>query len=257
MLPDDALEALGLDGGASAAEIKEAYRDLVKVWHPDRFGSAVRLRRKSEEKLQQINDAYRVLQAHSGPVYVSKPVGRHRSPDHPGRFRHRSWTVSKKDLLVRVLAGFGLAMAVATVFVAFYSRRQSEARHRVVPDAQSQQPITSNSDVAPRSELNAIPGKANRHNRPSAPSFQVRQLTDAEAERVQSACGATQQHDPAKYQDCVSAQLGSAAPDMSALSAADRAGIQSACRKTKSREGLSGYNRCLARMTKLLKEASK
>jgi curved DNA-binding protein CbpA len=54
---------LGLKPGATAAEIKETYRDLVKVWHPDRFGSDVRLRLKAEQKLQQINDAYRVLQS--------------------------------------------------------------------------------------------------------------------------------------------------------------------------------------------------
>lgn len=29
-------EILGLKPEASPAEVKEAYRDLVKVWHPDR-----------------------------------------------------------------------------------------------------------------------------------------------------------------------------------------------------------------------------
>jgi curved DNA-binding protein CbpA len=33
------------------------------VWHPDRFGSDVRLRQKAEDKLKQVNEAYRVLQA--------------------------------------------------------------------------------------------------------------------------------------------------------------------------------------------------
>lgn len=30
-------EILGLKTGASLDEVKGAYRDLVKVWHPDRF----------------------------------------------------------------------------------------------------------------------------------------------------------------------------------------------------------------------------
>ena len=63
MLTKEALDVLALKPGATPTEIKEAYRDLVKVWHPDRFGSDARLRQKAEDKLSQINDAYRVLQS--------------------------------------------------------------------------------------------------------------------------------------------------------------------------------------------------
>ena len=45
------------------SRLKEAYRDLVKVWHPDRFGSDARLRQKAEDKLKQIINAYMVLQS--------------------------------------------------------------------------------------------------------------------------------------------------------------------------------------------------
>ena len=67
MLRDEALNVLGLGPGATTTEIKESYRDLVKVWHPDRLGSDSRLRQKAEEKLRQINDAYRVLQSPPKP----------------------------------------------------------------------------------------------------------------------------------------------------------------------------------------------
>lgn len=63
MLTKEALDVLALRPGATPTEIKEAYRDLVKVWHPDRFGSDARLREKAEDKLKQLNDAYRVLQS--------------------------------------------------------------------------------------------------------------------------------------------------------------------------------------------------
>jgi DnaJ domain len=66
LLAREALEVLALQPGATPSEIKEAYRDLVKVWHPDRFGSDVRLRQKAEDKLKQVNEAYRVLQAEPG-----------------------------------------------------------------------------------------------------------------------------------------------------------------------------------------------
>ena len=61
----EALDVLALKPGASSIEIKEAYRDLVKVWHPDRFGSDPQLRQKAEDKLTALNEAYRVLQAGS------------------------------------------------------------------------------------------------------------------------------------------------------------------------------------------------
>jgi curved DNA-binding protein CbpA len=55
------LEVLGLEPAASAQEIKAAYRDLAKVWHPDRFAHDPRLQQKAQEKLKEINDAYRRL----------------------------------------------------------------------------------------------------------------------------------------------------------------------------------------------------
>jgi curved DNA-binding protein CbpA len=65
LLTGEALEVLALRPGATPSEIKEAYRDLVKVWHPDRFGSDLRLRQKAELQLKLINEAYRVLQSNA------------------------------------------------------------------------------------------------------------------------------------------------------------------------------------------------
>ena len=55
------LEVLGLSGDTSAQELKSAYRDMAKVWHPDRFTHDPRLRQKAQEKLKEINDAYRQM----------------------------------------------------------------------------------------------------------------------------------------------------------------------------------------------------
>ena len=52
---------LGLEPGASPEQIKEAWRDLVQVWHPDRFNGNDRLQEKAQEKLKQINQAYEKL----------------------------------------------------------------------------------------------------------------------------------------------------------------------------------------------------
>lgn len=56
-----ALRTLGLEYGVSRNEIRDAYRDLVKVWHPDRFPNDVKLRKKAEEKLKEVNAAFQHL----------------------------------------------------------------------------------------------------------------------------------------------------------------------------------------------------
>lgn len=56
-----ALATLRLGVQATSSDVKQAYRDLVMVWHPDRFPSNSRLRAKAETRLKEINEAYRVL----------------------------------------------------------------------------------------------------------------------------------------------------------------------------------------------------
>lgn len=51
-------EILQLPPEASLKEVREAYRDLVKVWHPDRFTDSFRLKDKAQRQLQEINTAY-------------------------------------------------------------------------------------------------------------------------------------------------------------------------------------------------------
>ena len=54
---------LGVRSDATTEEVKQAYRDLARVWHPDRFdGGDTRLRTKAEEQFKKINDAYTHLQ---------------------------------------------------------------------------------------------------------------------------------------------------------------------------------------------------
>jgi len=57
-------EILGLEPGATPDKVKQAYRDLAKVWHPDRFLNDPRLQKKAEEKLKEINQAYEKLYYH-------------------------------------------------------------------------------------------------------------------------------------------------------------------------------------------------
>ena len=58
---DQCVKILGLNPGASQEEVNQAYRDLVNVWHPDRFVGNPRLQKKAEEKVKEINAAYEYI----------------------------------------------------------------------------------------------------------------------------------------------------------------------------------------------------
>jgi tetratricopeptide (TPR) repeat protein len=68
-------EVLELDPGASSEDILQAYKDLVNVWHPDRFSKLPRLRRKAEKKLKAVNEAYEKLQSYLSNLKQSKRGG--------------------------------------------------------------------------------------------------------------------------------------------------------------------------------------
>ncbi len=52
---------LEIEPGASLEEVKQAYRDLAFVWHPDRFVHNDRLQQKAQQRLTEINEAYQQL----------------------------------------------------------------------------------------------------------------------------------------------------------------------------------------------------
>jgi curved DNA-binding protein CbpA len=57
------IEMLGLKPGASQEEVNQAYRDLVNVWHPDRFVGKPPLQKKAEEKVKEINAAHEYIKS--------------------------------------------------------------------------------------------------------------------------------------------------------------------------------------------------
>ncbi len=58
MSRDDCFRVLDVAPNASWDEIRQAYKDLVRVWHPDRFQSDPHLKDKAEQELKRINEAY-------------------------------------------------------------------------------------------------------------------------------------------------------------------------------------------------------
>ena len=55
-------DVLEIGSNASIDEVKQAYKDMVNIWHPDRFTNNPRLKQKAEDKLKEINKAYEMMQ---------------------------------------------------------------------------------------------------------------------------------------------------------------------------------------------------
>jgi curved DNA-binding protein CbpA len=87
---NDAYEILGLEPGASQAQVKRTYRKLVKIWHPDRFVDQ-KQKQEAEEKIKSINAAYNKLKSESPsePPISEKPSSS--SPKNPTKISVNRW----------------------------------------------------------------------------------------------------------------------------------------------------------------------
>jgi len=78
-------QILEIEPEATQAEIKQAYRDLTLVWHPDRFCNSPRLQQKAEDKLKRINAAYEFLKSYQPQVSQAEaaPAPKPKQPAEP------------------------------------------------------------------------------------------------------------------------------------------------------------------------------
>ena len=67
-------EILELDPHASPEEAKQAYKDIVNVWHPDRFSNNIRLKEKAEKKIKEVNAAYDTVQSFLSSKETREPA---------------------------------------------------------------------------------------------------------------------------------------------------------------------------------------
>lgn len=126
---------LGLRPDASEQEVKNAYRDLAKVWHPDRFAHDPRLQQKAQEKLKEINEAYEALnspasgrrrarrQAPPPPPSSSSPNSAPRTPRGPDDFTPAGFSTvvaRRGDTRGGASRLTPFALALAAVVVTFF-----------------------------------------------------------------------------------------------------------------------------------------
>jgi DnaJ-class molecular chaperone len=148
-------EILELGPDAGVDDAKQAYRDLVNIWHPDRFSSNPRLQKKSEERLKDINIAYETISPVLSSRKSTSPASEHQakserkpepetgqSPDsQPKNYKGSAATTGNPDKTEAfVEAGTGL---VLNLFSSLYS-----AVRRLVKDAATE--ITSENSAPPR-----------------------------------------------------------------------------------------------------------
>jgi hypothetical protein len=70
-----AYETLDLSPDAPMEEVRDAYRDLAKVWHPDRYQhEPARLQQRAERMLKQITAAYQLITEGGGGRSGADPI---------------------------------------------------------------------------------------------------------------------------------------------------------------------------------------
>jgi hypothetical protein len=108
------LEVLGLAPGATKQELDDAYRDLVKVWHPDRFQSDPTLRLKAQEKLRDLNAAYEGLRRSGIPPPDPVPTAAPQAP----AWKKGPATSETRSARWGIVWGFGSVLIATAAVVA-------------------------------------------------------------------------------------------------------------------------------------------
>lgn len=90
---------LDLDPGASPVEVREAWRDLAQVWHPDRFSGNPRLQEKAEETLKRVNEAYENLKKFHATKTSAGPAPKRQNHYEPETFKPATPAIDPLELL--------------------------------------------------------------------------------------------------------------------------------------------------------------
>ena len=144
------LKVLGLGPDATKKQIELAYRDLVKVWHPDRFESDPALRLKAQEKLRELNAAYDALRR---PSIFQRVTARAQTPPTPSpQGPATSETRSSRFGDLRIFGAVLVAnAAIVGILLSFGMRRNTITPTDIAP-VPNPQPETAQPRDAQRSE---------------------------------------------------------------------------------------------------------
>ena len=136
-------EILELDRDVTIDEVKRAYKDLVNIWHPDRFSNNPRLRQKAEDKLKEINEAYETVKSF---LSSKEPVESEKTPQAKAEakaetsprvraqadyHKSRAETEAKDRTEAFVEAGTGIVLSVLSYLSSAFRRIVAEAKTEI------------------------------------------------------------------------------------------------------------------------------
>jgi len=136
-------DVLELDSNASIDEAKQAYKDMVNIWHPDRFSNNPRLKQKAEDKLKEINEAYETVQSFLSskkPLAPEKVPHAKAYPDadisaHASRraepYKSRTETGTKDKTEAFFEAGTGIVLSLFSYLSSAVRRIVTEAKTEI------------------------------------------------------------------------------------------------------------------------------
>ena len=113
----EALNILGLDDDASAADIKSAYRECVQILHPDRFANNKKLQDRATEQFKRLQDAYEYLTSDRAASKQSRSSSRPRQA-----YTAREAKIAQHDALCDERRN-SIIMIAAGVIIALFLRR--------------------------------------------------------------------------------------------------------------------------------------
>jgi WD40 repeat protein len=115
---------LGLQPNALPDEVKKAYRQLVKIWHPDRFPNGSEQQEEAEEKFRQIHQAYQVLKDYQPKTAVSTTVPEVSfTRTSPELYYQEGVQYAEKELYEEAIEEFSLAIRLNPDYLEAYQYR--------------------------------------------------------------------------------------------------------------------------------------
>jgi WD40 repeat protein len=119
-------EILGLKFNASSEEVKKAYRNLVKVWHPDRFHNNSSEQKQAEEKFKKILEAYEALKDYHPQVKEATSTvasGIYTKPNRSEIHYKEGIDYAEKKLYQDAIEAFSIAIKIDPYYIEAYQYR--------------------------------------------------------------------------------------------------------------------------------------
>jgi hypothetical protein len=126
-------EILELERDATLDDARQAYKDIVNVWHPDRFTANPRLKHKAEQKLKEVNVAYETVKAFFKESTPSNGVLEEKADNIPRQTHHGNDSRGQQPAKVRSRTEIAAEVGTALI-LSFCSYLSARLHHFVEKD---------------------------------------------------------------------------------------------------------------------------